>query len=136
MRAPGSSTLTPELSVRNISASRRFYCDILGFTMLYDRPEEGFACIEYDGCRLMLDALGIGRDFVTGPMEHPFGRGVNLEFVVADLGPLLARLDAAGIDLFLPLETRNYRIGDDVITQRQFGVQDPDGYLIRFAQSG
>ena len=25
-------------------ASVRFWCDLLGFEVLYDRPEEGFAC--------------------------------------------------------------------------------------------
>jgi catechol 2,3-dioxygenase-like lactoylglutathione lyase family enzyme len=35
------AALVPELSVADIAASRRFYCDILGFSVRYERPEEG-----------------------------------------------------------------------------------------------
>ena len=126
--------LTPELSVTDIAASRGFYCNVLGFHLVYERPEEGFACIEYEGCRLMLDQLGVGRDFVTGPLERPLGRGVNLELTVSEIAPLLLRLQQAGIALFLPVEKKTYRVQDGSVTQRQFCVQDPDGYLLRFAE--
>jgi catechol 2,3-dioxygenase-like lactoylglutathione lyase family enzyme len=129
------SELTPELSVSDIAASRHFYRDVLGFTLVYDRPEEGFEFIQYEGCRLMLDQLGTGRDFITAPLEKPYGRGINLEFTVSDIMPVLSRLQAARIPLFLPLETKAYRVGDNAVTQRQFCVQDPDGYLLRFADS-
>ncbi|HZY49930.1 MAG TPA: VOC family protein, partial [Devosia sp.] len=35
----------------------------------------------------------------------------------------------------LPLETRSYRVGDTEQSQRQFCVQDPDGYLLRFCEA-
>ena len=79
--------------------------------------------------------IGIGRDFVAAPLERPYGRGMNLQFTVSDITPLLARLAAADIGLFLPVETRTYRVGPVEVTQRQFCVRDPDGYLLRFADS-
>jgi catechol 2,3-dioxygenase-like lactoylglutathione lyase family enzyme len=129
------SELTPEFCVSDIAVSQHFYLDTLGFTLLYDRPEEDFVCIAYEGCKLMLDQLGTGRDFITGPLERPYGRGMNLEFSVSDVAPLLGRLEAAGVPLFLSLETKAYRVGDKTVLQRQFCVQDPDGYLLRFADS-
>ena len=135
MSAPSQSALTPELSVSDIGASRRFYRDILGFALVYDRPEEGFEFLDYQGCHLMLDQLGISRDFITASLEKPYGRGINLQFTVSDITPLVTRLEAAGIPLFLPLETKSYRVGPVSMTQRQFCVQDPDGYLLRFADS-
>ncbi len=34
----GFAALTPELSVRDLDVSLRFWCDLLGFTVAYDRP--------------------------------------------------------------------------------------------------
>jgi hypothetical protein len=36
--------------------------------------------------------------------------------------------------LYLPFEEQAYRVSDAVSLNRQFVVQDPDGYLLRFAQ--
>jgi len=126
--------LVPELLVRDIAASLDFWCGVLGFAIVFDRPEEGFACIERDGARVMLDRLGSTRDWVAAPLEPPFGRGMNLEIAVASVAPLLAALAAAGRPLFLPPEEKSYRVGTAEVRVRQFIVQDPDGYLLRFSE--
>ncbi len=59
-------------------------------------------------------------------------RGINFQIKVEAIDPLLARLAAAGVALFQPVETRTYDIGGSAVTQRQFCVLDPDGYLLRF----
>ena len=132
MSSPGK--VTPELGVTDIAQSRRFYRDILGFRLVYDRPEEGFEYIAYEGCELMLDQIGMSRTWATGHLDKPLGRGLNLQLEVSSVTPLLDRLEQAGITLYLPLETRPYRVGDGEVTQRQFCVQDPDGYLLRFCE--
>jgi catechol 2,3-dioxygenase-like lactoylglutathione lyase family enzyme len=127
--------LTPELAVTDIARSLAFYRDVLGFAVVYDRPDEGFAYLRYEGCELMLDQIGIGRTWETGPLEPPLGRGMNLQCAVHSLDQLLDRLTTAGTSLYLPLETRAYRVGGTTVSQRQFGVQDPDGYLLRFCEA-
>ena len=47
------------------------------------------------------------------------------------IDPILARLAKAGIALFRPVEEAWYRNGDTYSGNRQFLVQDPDGYLLR-----
>ena len=126
--------LVPELSVSDIAASRRFYCDVLGFAVRYERPEEGFAYLALDQAELMLDQIGEGRDWITGPLVPPLGRGVNFPIEIDAIDPICARLKAAGIAPFQPVETRTYRTATDQVTQRQFCVQDPDGYLLRFCE--
>ena len=128
------SELTPELGVTDIARSLGFYRDILGFSVVYERPDEGFAFLRYDGLELMLDQIGVGRTWETGPLEFPFGRGLNLQCRVSTIDPLLARLAQARISLYVPVETKTYRVGDRDVTQRQFCVQDPDGYLLRFCE--
>jgi catechol 2,3-dioxygenase-like lactoylglutathione lyase family enzyme len=131
---PAPSRLTPELGVTDIATSRHFYRVILDFTLVYDRPEEGFEYIRYEGCDLMLDQISVGRTWATGPLETPFGRGINLQLTVSQIDPLLARLEQAGIAIYLPVEAKTYRVGGTDVTQRQFCVQDPDGYLLRFCE--
>lgn len=130
------ATLTPELAVTDWQTSRRFYCDILGFEAVYDRPELGFSFLRLGEATLMIDQIGIGRTWDTGegPMTPPLGRGLNLEIDVPATAPLLAALERAGVPLFMPLEDRWYRRAQDEIGRRQFIVADPDGYLLRFAE--
>jgi catechol 2,3-dioxygenase-like lactoylglutathione lyase family enzyme len=127
------NALIPELAVTSIAGSRRFYCDLLCFSVAYDRPEEGFAFLELGDAQLMLDEIGIGRTFDGGaPLTRPLGRGLNLQIRVAAVDVLLAALAGAGWPLYLPLEEKWYRRGDAELGNRQFVVADPDGYLLRF----
>ena len=127
--------LIPELVCSDVGRSLRFYVDVLGFTAVYARPEEGFAMLDREGARLMLDRRSDGpRTWLTGPLDPPFGRGINLQIEVADVDALHARVVAAGIAPFLAMEERWYRVDTTEQGNRQFLVQDPDGYLLRFFQ--
>lgn len=127
--------LIPELVCSEIGRSLRFYVDVLGFAIVYARPEEGFAMLDREGARLMLDQRTDGpRTWLTGPLDPPFGRGINLQIAVADVDALHARVLASGLTLFLAMEERWYRVDAAERGNRQFLVQDPDGYLLRFFQ--
>lgn len=121
--------LVPELLVSNHAASRDFYIRIIGFQVCYERPAEKFSYLDLGGAELMIEEE---TDFwTTAPRERPYGRGVNLQIEVDALAPILARLQEAGIPLFRPVEEAWYRSGDTYGGNRQFLVQDPDGYLLR-----
>lgn len=132
-----SNALVPELAVSDWQKSLQFYRDVLGFRVDYQRPEEGFAFLSLGQAELMIDQIGIGRDFDNGhlPDAPPFGRGMNLQIEVADVAALEASLNAHGIPLMLPMEERWYRVDDQETGNRQFIVADPDGYLLRFFQN-
>jgi catechol 2,3-dioxygenase-like lactoylglutathione lyase family enzyme len=139
------SDSVPELDVSDLDESLRFYREVIGFTLVFERPRERFAYLALDGVELMLqDAAGPGRRFRTAPLEHPFGRGVNLQLAVADVDELYRAVLAAGIEPVVEIEERWYDV--DVVApsgrwtstgpmqagNRQFVVADPDGYLLRF----
>ena len=129
------STMVPELLVSDLDASLRFWCGLCGFAVAYERPEDRFAYLDRAGRQVMLEeAMASGRRWVTAPLERPFGRGINLQITVDDVAPILASLDAAGWPLFLEPEEIWYRAGTSETGMRQFLVQDPDGYLVRFSQ--
>ena len=128
--------MVPELLVFDLDASLRFWCGLCGFAVAYERPEDRFAYLDRKGCQVMLEEAGApGRRWITAPLERPFGRGINLQITIDDVTSTLASLDAAGWPLFLALEEVWYRVGTNETGVRQFLVQDPDGYLVRFSQS-
>lgn len=127
--------LVPELLVTDLDRSIAFWCDLCGFTISYARPDELFAYIVLGSAHIMLEQIGVGRNWVTGPLQRPLGRGANFQVTVLDSGALATRLHDAGVELFMQLETKWYRVGEEEAGVQQFLVQDPDGYLIRFQSS-
>ena len=128
--------LVPELLVTDTAKSLEFWCGLCDFHINYQRSEEGFAYISRGTAHLMLDQRGVGRDWITAPLEPPFGRGINLQIAVPDLAPILESLLEADYPLFMAPETKWYRVSDTEETGvQQFLVADPDGYLARFQAS-
>jgi catechol 2,3-dioxygenase-like lactoylglutathione lyase family enzyme len=127
------AALVPELLVTDLARSLAFYRDACGFRVRFARPEDGFAYLERGKAQIMLEEIAADA-WVTGPLDPPFGRGINLQIEVEDIAALHARLLASGARLFRPLTTEWYREGEIEHGQTQFLVQDPDGYLLRFMQ--
>ena len=126
--------LVPELAVTDYEASKRFWCDLVGFSLRYERPEEGFGYRVLGSAHLMLDQINQGRTWATGTLEAPLGRGINLEIQVAPLDAAWERLTQAQWPIFVEPEEKWYRAGDVEIGVRQFLIQDPDGYLVRLQE--
>jgi catechol 2,3-dioxygenase-like lactoylglutathione lyase family enzyme len=135
MPTPPDPALVPELLITDLDRSLAFWRDLCAFEVAYDRPEERFAYLTLGSAHLMLEEIGDGRHWMTGPLEAPFGRGINFQISVPDAESLSARLSEAGVEFFLPLETKRYRVGDEEAGVQQFLVTDPDGYLVRFQTS-
>src|SRR5689334_8433982 len=125
-----AAKLVPELLVSDFAASFDFYVRVIGFTVRYDRPAEHFAYLDLDGAEIMIEQES--DMWATARREKPYGRGINLQIEVSGLDAILERLAKAGIALFRPVEEAWYRAGDVYAGNRQFLVQDPDGYLLRF----
>ena len=129
----GWSPLVPELYVNDPDASLTFWCDLLGFAIAYQRPDEGFAYPErHDGPQLMLCARYA--PWETAEMERPFGRGLVLQIFISDVDAVIARLEAANWPLFSAPREVWRRWGTVMGGKREVMVQDPDGYLVLLGQ--
>jgi lactoylglutathione lyase len=132
---PVDNSLVPELLVSDLQQSLRFYRDTLGFRVEYERPEDKFAFLSFQGSRLMLEQDSLDDSpWRVGPLEYPRGRGLNLSIGCPDASDLARRLEQAGFSLRKPVQECWYRDGDIFHGQRNFLVLDPDGYLLRFAE--
>ncbi|PYC28928.1 bleomycin resistance protein [Pseudomonas mosselii] len=126
--------MVPELIVSNLDRSLEFWVSLLGFEIAYQRPEQGFAYLDLQGAQVMLEQFDAEDHWLTGPLEKPLGRGINLQIDVAAVAPLLERLERHCWPLFQACEDVWYRADLVEVGLRQFLVQDPDGYLLRLAQ--
>lgn len=125
--------MVPELMVRDIARSRHFWIDLCGFEVVYQREEEAFVFLDREGAQFMLEEIRGDDGWITGPLEAPLGRGVNFEIKVKSIDALHKRLLDAGWPLYRDPQERWYRSEQIEIGVRQFLVQDPDGYLLRFS---
>ena len=124
------NSLIPELTVSDIKATKDFYVNILGFKIEYERPENNFAFLSLEGNQIMFDQENGNWD--VGVLEYPFGRGVNFEMTVSNVDKLYAKIIDKGVIPFQTIKESSYRSNDKYIVQKEFLVQDPDGYLLRF----
>lgn len=132
------NTLVPELLVSNLESSLNFYRDILGFNVEFERPEDRFAYLSFYGSDLMIEEYvaqaGVESDWIVEPLDYPRGRGLNISIDCPDVADLANRLELADITLRKDIEECWYRGGDILHGQKNFLVQDPDGFLLRFAE--
>jgi len=91
--------LVPELYVVDFKKSLDFYVRILGFSISYQREEEGFAYLFLDQVQIMIDEIGEGRTWHTAKFEYPLGRGINFQIEVEDVETLYKKLTDNNINL-------------------------------------
>lgn len=127
-----ANALVPELAVSDWHQSRAFYLDLIGFSVVYERPDEGFSFLSLGEAQLMIDQIDCGRTFQRDDLvKPPFGKGVNLQLLVPNIAAIVERLEQAAHPLLLPVEEKWYRRDNHEVGNRQFVVADPDGYLLR-----
>lgn len=126
--------MVAELMVTDLAQSRKFWIDLCGFEVVYQREAEGFMFLDREGAQFMLEEIRGDDGWITGALDAPLGRGINFEVKVTSIDAPYQRLRAAGWPLYRQPEERWYRSDDIEIGVRQFLVQDPDGYLLRFSE--
>lgn len=121
--------LIPELSVTDINKSIEFYTNI-GFKIVYQRKEDKFCFLELEGNQLMIEQLN--DNWNVGKLEYPFGNGINISMSVDDVEAYYRKLKKLDYNFFKDLMTNKYKVDNVVYEDKEFLIQDPDGYLLRF----
>ena len=123
------NSLIPELSVTNIEKSKEFYLN-LGFKIMYERKEDKFCFLYLEDNQIMIEE--INDNWNVGEMKYPFGNGINLSMTVSDIDSFYESIISKKIVLFRKIKTSKYRVDDIIYEDKEFLLQDPDGYLLRF----
>ena len=125
--------LIPELSVGDFDKSLHFYKQLIGFKVEYERIESKFAFLSLRDSQIMIEQ--INGNWETGELNYPFGRGINFQIEVENVDELYDRLKNNNYPIKIEMQENWYRANKKLFGNKEFLVMDPDGYLLRFAQS-
>ncbi len=129
----GFSALAIELIVTNYERTLAFWTGPMGFTVCYTRPAMKFAYLEHvDGAQMMFYERD--GDWETGEFERPLGRGAIVQIDVKNIDEIYAAFVKAQFPIYVEMREKWRDWGDRLGGQREFLVQDPDGYLLMVKQ--
>jgi len=125
------NSLIPELYVSDFEKSLEFYLKI-GFKKEYSRNKPKFVFLSFEGSQIMVQE--IESQWLTGKLEYPFGRGINLQINTRNLITVELRMKKITPKISFRVEENNYKIKNKKILSKELLLMDPDGYLLRFSQ--
>lgn len=123
----------PELDVTSLDESIKFY-ETCGFKIEYERKDERFVFLSLGEIQFMLQELDDNNKWETGKLEYPFGRGINFQLEVDNVDSIYEKVVNNGYKIMVDIEENWYRQDDKYLGNKEFLVQDPDGYLLRFSE--
>ena len=127
--------MIPEFDVFSLEESLNFYTKLIGFHIEYDRKEDKFAFLQLENVQIMLQEIDIENNkWGTGKLEYPLGVGINFQIEVPNIDEIYNKLKKVNYKIFVEIEDNWYRKENKLIGCREFLVQDPNGYLLRFSQ--
>ena len=125
--------IIPELSVSNLENSLNFY-KTAGFEIKYNRTEDKFAFISLNNIQFMLQELSNNDKWNVGELKYPFGNGINFQLDVEDIDKIYNNFKNNNYTITFDIEENWYRQDDKLLGNKEFLIQDPDGYLLRFSE--
>jgi len=123
------SKLTPNLIVSNVERSLAFYRDVLGFSVDITVPDQSpyvFASVRSGAVEIFLNAPEPALTEYPAFKGRPIGGTLTLFIEVTDIGHVYESLGAR-VNVTMPLEKKWYGV-------TEFAFEDPDGYVITFAE--
>lgn len=127
--------MLPEFDVFNLEESLHFYTSLIGFNIVYERKEDKFAFLQLEYVQLMLQEINEeSNKWGTGKLEYPLGVGINFQIDVTNIDEIYGNLRKANYKIFVEMEEHWYRKDEILMGCREFLVQDPNGYVLRFSQ--
>ena len=121
--------LTPNLIVSDVGRSVEFYREVLGFTVAATVPEAApyvFAIVQSGPVEIFLNAPEPAVAEYPAFKDRPIGGTLTLFIEVVDIARAHASLQGT-VKIVMPLEHKWYGV-------TEFAFEDPDGYLITFAE--
>lgn len=127
--------IIPEFDVFDLKESIHFYVDLIGFHIEYERVEDKFVFLQLNKVQIMLQEINLENNkWETGKLEYPLGRGINFQIDVMNIDEIYESLKNNKYEIFVGMEEHWYRKDEKQLGCKEFLVQDPNGYLLRFSQ--
>ena len=82
----------------------------------------------------MLQEISDKDKWAVSPLTYPFGNGINFQLEVDNLDKIYNNLKDKNYKIAFDIEENWYRQDNKLLGNKEFLVQDPDGYLLRFSE--
>ena len=125
--------IIPELSVTNLEKSLSFYKTV-GFKIEYERPENKFIFLSMGEIQFMIQEISENDKWDVAALSYPFGNGINFQLEVNSVEYIYNSLKKENYKIAFEIEENWYRQDNRLLGNKEFLVQDPDGYLLRFSE--
>ena len=129
-------TLVPEFWCSNFEDSLHFYTEVVGFSLAQRRGNDLRAYLELGNAQIMIACWKWDGTWEPAPLEKPYGRGVNFQILTDNIKSIYQSALFADIKPFVDLHTKWFWRIDRMEERTEFGLLDPDGYLLRFTEVG
>jgi uncharacterized glyoxalase superfamily protein PhnB len=126
---PHYTKLTPNLLVASVERSLAFYVDTLGFSRGLTVPDESplvFASVTSGPVEIFFNDAATAIKEYPAFAGRPVGATGTMFIEMQGVDALHDRLRAA-VKIVIPIVTQFYGM-------REFAIEDPDGYVITFAE--
>jgi uncharacterized glyoxalase superfamily protein PhnB len=110
------------LTVDDVPASTQFLVEHFGFRV--EMSADGFASLTRDDAGMHVAFLRRGLPTLPADQRDDHASGLILAFTVDDLEGELARLQAEGVTITMPLTSEEWG-------ERAFQVRDPNGVVVQ-----
>jgi uncharacterized glyoxalase superfamily protein PhnB len=126
---PQFKKLTPNLLVANVERSLAFYVDMLGFARGMTVPDASpfvFAAVTSGDVEIFVNDAATAVKEYPAFAGKPLGATGTMYIELEGVDALHERIKSS-VTITMPLVTQFYGM-------REFGILDPDGYVITFAE--
>lgn len=124
------SKLTPNLFVRDVEASMKFYQTVLGFQKTMTVPEEApyvFGAVTSGNVEIFFnDVKAVAKDNPALATDK-IGGSMTMYIEVNGIEEVLKAVEKGGARINMPLTTQFYGM-------REFGFVDPEGWMVTVAE--
>jgi len=97
---------------------------------MYERKEDKFCFLQFEENQIMIEE--VNNNWNTGKLEYPYGRGINISMMINDIDVFYNNIQKSDMDIFKKLDIHQYKVDNKIFFDKEFLIQDPDGYLLRF----
>lgn len=121
--------LTPNLIVSSVEQSLAFYCDVLGFAKTATVPDNSpfvFAAVQSGSVEIFFNARAAAVEEYPALANMQIGGTLTLYMEVSGVERIYEELKGR-VKVTMPLEKKFYGV-------TEFAFEDPDGYVITFAE--
>jgi catechol 2,3-dioxygenase-like lactoylglutathione lyase family enzyme len=120
------ASISPSFIVRNVSEALSFYCQMLGFAIVFQEPEHApfFAMVQRDGAMILLKDVGV--EPLPNCKRHPWARW-DAYASVPDPDALAGEFTSRGVSFSKPLHDTHDGL-------RGFELEDTDGHVLFFGR--